>query len=80
MELIKLGNGTTKGDTVGPGEVGSRDSVFLFSSAFKTHVNLWEGKNLVIPNQELMSGEGLGWWWGGWQVKAVSVVSVLRCE
>jgi hypothetical protein len=32
-------------------EVGSTDSMLLFSGAFKTYANLWEGKNLVIPTQ-----------------------------
>jgi hypothetical protein len=29
---------------------GSRESLSLFSCFKKTYVNLWEGKNLVIPN------------------------------
>jgi hypothetical protein len=31
-------------------EGGGRESS-SFPSAFKTYINLWEGKNLVTPNQ-----------------------------
>jgi hypothetical protein len=32
-------------------EIGSREIVFLFPGALKTHTNLGEWNNLVIPNQ-----------------------------
>jgi hypothetical protein len=35
---------------VGQLEAGSRERVFLCPDTFKIHANLWEGKNLVIPN------------------------------
>jgi hypothetical protein len=32
-------------------KVGAERESFSFPGAFKTYANLWEGKNLVIPNQ-----------------------------
>jgi hypothetical protein len=48
----KLGKGITKWSMVSPG--GSSELMF----ALKTYANLWEKKNLVIPNQESMSRKG----------------------
>jgi hypothetical protein len=45
----KSGKGITKGDMGGTGGGGSRE-YFSFPGALKTYVNLWEGKNLMIPN------------------------------
>jgi hypothetical protein len=47
----KLGKGITKGGMVGPGGSWKQRESLCFSGAFKAYANLWEGKNLVIPNQ-----------------------------
>jgi hypothetical protein len=50
---------------VGQMEVRSRERVFFFPGALKIYINIWEGKNLVIPNhQYVISGERHGWFLG----------------
>jgi hypothetical protein len=52
---------------VGPGGNWKQKEHFSFPGAFKTYTNLWEGKNLVIPNhQSWMCGRGTGGPWARW--------------